>query len=372
MAIHRRIADCRFNALSPFGPRHYQVREDIRQRRACNSPVPKQAKRIPFVTSVKKKNALVADVGGTRTRLALACGTEIEPGSVRRYLNEDWQNFEELADEFVHSEYSANFDSACVAFAGPVIDGRTALTNSDWAIDVEALGTAIGASRTVLINDLHALGHSLAVIDPCETTPILEGRSSKHTASRLVVGIGTGFNAAVASFVNGAWHVAPSECGHSALHVRTDEEFALASHISRAAGFASKEDVISGPGIETTYSWLARRKFGEKSRCAGSILEASAAGQDQAAVDTERIVAGLLGSACGDLALIHLPFGGIYLAGGVARALVPRLGKNGFAEAFLQKGRFSEFMDQFSVRAIEDDFAALKGCAALLDSHSDV
>ncbi|MDE0114460.1 MAG: glucokinase, partial [Albidovulum sp.] len=223
-------------------------------------------------------------------------------------------------------------------------------------------------TQTVLINDLQALGHSLAILGPGEIKPVLKGRKSRQNATRLVVGVGTGFNAAVASFVNDAWHVSASECGHSGLRVRNAEEFALASHISAAAGFASMEDVLSGPGIETTYSWLAGGKFGEQHKFAGSILDAAASGQDQAAVDTERIVVGLLGSVCGDLALIHLPFGGIFLAGGVARALVPRLEKRGYAEAFLGKGRFSEFMDQFSVNAIEDDFAALKGCAAYLAS----
>ncbi|MDE0305954.1 MAG: glucokinase [Albidovulum sp.] len=316
----------------------------------------------------RRRIAFVADVGGTRTRVAVADGNAIVPGSVRRYLNAEWRSFEDLAAKFAQNECRARFDSACVAFAGPVNDGRTALTNSDWAIDADALRTAIGATQTVLINDLQALGHSLAILGPGEIKPVLKGRKSRQNATRLVVGVGTGFNAAVASYVNGTWHVSASECGHSGLHVRNAEEFALAIHISEAAGFASMEDVLSGPGIETTYSWLASGKYGGQHKCAGSILDAAASGQDQAAVDTERIVVGLLGSVCGDLALIHLPFGGIYLAGGVARALVPRLEKRGYAEAFLGKGRFSEFMDQFSVGAIEDDFAALKGCAAYLAS----
>ncbi|MFZ1726109.1 MAG: glucokinase, partial [Albidovulum sp.] len=77
----------------------------------------------------------------------------------------------------------------------------------------------------------------------------------------------------------------------------------------------------------------------------------------------------LLGAVAGDLALTHLPFGGIYLIGGVARAFAPYLEPFGFAEAFRDKGRFSGFMRDFPVTVIEDDFAALAGCAVYLDGR---
>ena len=65
-------------------------------------------------------------------------------------------------------------------------------------------------------------------------------------------------------------------------------------------------------------------------------------------------------------ALIHLPFGGLYLIGGVARAMTPYMQEFGLTEAFRDKGRFGEFMHSFSLHVVEDDFAALTGCAAYL------
>jgi glucokinase (EC 2.7.1.2) len=78
------------------------------------------------------------------------------------------------------------------------------------------------------------------------------------------------------------------------------------------------------------------------------------------------LFARLLGAEAGNLALIHLPFGGLYLCGGVARAFAAHLGPMGFAENFRDKGRFSAFMDDFPVCIVEDDYAALTGCAAYL------
>jgi glucokinase len=61
-----------------------------------------------------------------------------------------------------------------------------------------------------------------------------------------------------------------------------------------------------------------------------------------------------------------LPFGGIFLVGGVSRAFAPYLERFGFGEAFRDKGRFAGFMSNFSVSVVEDDYAALTGSAAHL------
>jgi glucokinase len=74
----------------------------------------------------------------------------------------------------------------------------------------------------------------------------------------------------------------------------------------------------------------------------------------------------MLGAVSGDLALTTLPFGGVWLVGGLARAFAPYLLSMGFVQAFRDKGRFSGFMEQFGVEVVEDDSAALTGCAAHL------
>ena len=65
-------------------------------------------------------------------------------------------------------------------------------------------------------------------------------------------------------------------------------------------------------------------------------------------------------------ALIYLPFGGVYLIGGVARAVSTYFQETGFVEQFRNKGRFSDFMEAFPVSVITDDYAALTGLASHL------
>ncbi len=87
---------------------------------------------------------------------------------------------------------------------------------------------------------------------------------------------------------------------------------------------------------------------------------------DTRAVEAAQLFTRILGTVCGNLSLIQLPFGGVYLVGGVARAFAPHLTQFGFGDAFRDKGRFAGFMSNFAVHVIEDDYAALTGSAAHL------
>ena len=77
----------------------------------------------------------------------------------------------------------------------------------------------------------------------------------------------------------------------------------------------------------------------------------------------------MLGQVLSDLALIHLPFGGIYLIGGLARAMAPFFDAGGLPESFHHKGRFSDFLRAFSLHIVEDDYSALTGCARYARRH---
>jgi glucokinase len=80
----------------------------------------------------------------------------------------------------------------------------------------------------------------------------------------------------------------------------------------------------------------------------------------------------VLGAVAGDLTLIHLPYGGVYFVGGVARAMKHYFERMRFREYFRDKGRFATFMDDFSVQIVEDDNAAMIGCAQFLKNSRKI
>lgn len=315
------------------------------------------------------ESAILADVGGTNTRVALARDGRLDRASIRRFRNAGHASLPDLLRAYL-AEAGARVEGACVAVAGPVRHGVGRLTNIGWAIDGAGLAAATGAARTAVLNDLEAQGHALARIGP-EHLHLLRPAAEPPPpgATELVIGVGTGFNAAPVHHGPGGRVVAPSECGHVTLPVTTEAELRLAQRVARIHGFADVEEVLSGRGLEHVHAWAAAEAgLPEPGLSAPEIMAAIGRG-DPVALAAGEAFARALARVASDLALIHLPYGGIFLVGGVARAFAPHLARFGFAAAFREKGRFSDFLDSFAVAVIEDDFAALEGCAAYLDAQ---
>lgn len=309
---------------------------------------------------------LVADIGGTNTRVALAKGRRILTQTIRRYSNAEFAGLESVLLRFIEDEGGVDPKAACVAVAGPVREGKATLTNLDWTIDKPTLMRATEAETVAILNDLQAQGHALGHLDPAVVRPVLSGPKPQPHAAKLVIGVGTGFNAAPVFDTGSGRLVPPSEAGHANLPIRTEADLRLLHYVETAHGFPGVEDVLSGRGLERVYAWLGAEASDPRERSAHDIMQACSDGSDRRATEAARIFTRIFGTVAGNLALIQLPFGGIYLVGGVSRAFAPYLDRFAFGEAFRDKGRFAGFMGNFSVSVIEDDYAALTGSAAHL------
>jgi len=310
--------------------------------------------------------SLVADIGGTNTRVALAKGRQLLPDTVQKYANTDFDGLEPLLRQYITQQGDVDCRAVCVAVAGPVRDGIAVLTNRDWTIDTGTLAAAARAEKVAILNDLQAQGHALGHIDPGKIRSVMAGGTPTQGATQLVVGIGTGANAAPVFETDHGRMVMPSECGHANLPIRTPADLRLCQYVETAHGFAGVEDVLSGRGLERVYRWLGLEAEDEVKKSAADIMAGINDGNDPRASKAVGVFIRILGTFVGNQALIQLPFGGIYLIGGVARAMAPHLSDFGFEAAFCDKGRFGDFMQSFPVRVIEDDYAALIGCASYL------
>ena len=319
----------------------------------------------------KNKYALVADIGGTNTRVALADGRQVRGETIRRYSNADYPGLETVLRRYIDDEGGVDPIAACVAVAGPVRDGCATMTNLNWTIDKDTLARSTKAKTVAILNDLQAQGHALGYLDDANIRTIIDGPTGLPNAARLVVGVGTGFNAAPVFDTDKGRLVTPSESGHANLPIRTERELRLCQFVSNAHGFPAVEDVLSGRGLERVYAFLGEEVGISAEAKAKDIMAACVDGSDPRATEAAQVFTQILGTVCGNLSLIQLPFGGVYLVGGVARAFAPFLTEFGFGDAFRDKGRFSGFMGNFRVSVIEDDYAALTGSAAHLVALSD-
>ena len=305
--------------------------------------------------------SLLADIGGTNTRVALARGADLLPDTMRRFRNADHASLDSVLGGYLQQEGQPDCLGACVAVAGPVRAGEARLTNLDWTITRASLARAAQAEHVAVLNDLQAQGHALGHLADGAVQVIHPG-TPEPGARMLVIGIGTGFNCAPVHTGGGTRLVAPSEVGHATLPLRTTEELELAAHLHRRHGFAAIEDVLSGRGLGQVHAWLSDCA-GQPTGLSSAEILARADLDDPLAIQALRLFVTFLGRVAGDLALAHLPYGGIFLAGGMSNAVAPWLPRLGFAEAMGDKGRFGPLAERFGVSIIRDDNAALNGCA---------
>lgn len=311
--------------------------------------------------------ALLADIGGTNTRVGLSTDGQLRLDSIRRFRNADHTGLDHVLESYRSVQEVPDLAGICVDIAGPVRKGAGRLTNLDWALAEDLLRDWSGAPFAALINDLTAQGHGVVDAPASSLRQIVRGAEHPEGTSRLIVNVGTGFNAVAVHDSPGGVIVPSAEAGHGALPVQSDEDLRLCRMIEADHGFAAVEDVLSGRGLERCYRWVTSEDGAETRMPAHQILAELDANPNGPAARAVRVFVRILGKVTGDLALNHLPFGGIYLVGGVATALAPRLAELGFVEALQAKGRFSDLVSQFAVHAVEDDYAALRGAAHYLN-----
>ncbi|WP_136440860.1 ROK family protein [Pacificoceanicola onchidii] len=311
------------------------------------------------------KLAVVADIGGTNTRVAFARGTTVQTHTIKRYRNADQSGIEPILRDFLTGT-DARPEAVCIDMAGPVKNGTGQMTNLSWTITNDALAETTGAHTVSILNDLQAQGFAVAHLEASSQRPVLPGRPAEPDATRLVVNVGTGLNVAPVFRIDGRTVVTPAEAGHIAMPVQNEEELRLRDWVAAQHGTPSIEDVLSGRGFERIHAFLSHEDGDDSPALdAAAIMKAFETG-DPRATHAAKLFVRFMGRYASDQALIALPFGGIYLVGGVVRHFGPHLSRLGFAESFADKGRFGPYMTQFPVHLVDDDYAALTGCASHL------
>ena len=106
------------------------------------------------------KIILVADVGGTNTRIALARNGSIDSTSIKRYANREFDSLHAVIKQYCETLSVDQISASCVAIAGPVENGTGRLTNLKWAMDQTGLKQVTGAETVKIINDLQAQAYA--------------------------------------------------------------------------------------------------------------------------------------------------------------------------------------------------------------------
>lgn len=295
---------------------------------------------------------LVADIGGTNARLALANQGALIPHSVQSFANQDWPHLYLIIQSYLE-HHQAQPDDIVLAVAGPVSGGTARLTNRDWTITCPELISQFGFKAAHLINDLSALGYAAPALTASQKQVLREASPSLQTTQSLVVGIGTGFNVSpVLQTLNGTQCLA-AEMGHVAMPASIAQ--AVQTTLGTANPFPTVEHLFSGRGFEAFC-----RQFTGKPNLNGKDVIGRYK-HDSLLTIVVDIYASLLGQLLRELTLAYMPTGGIYLAGSVARALATTA-PHACIETYEKPYQISGTKPS-GLYVITDDFAALNGCA---------
>ncbi len=159
---------------------------------------------------------LLADVGGTNTRVGLADMSGLNAASVETFRNAEHAGLSSVLTSYL-AQHPEPITALCAGVAGPVRGDTAQLTNLDWFIDASGIQSATGAGCVHLINYLHAQGVALDDVTDGSITEIRPGAAAPPHATRLVLGLGTGCNIAVVQHMSEGLFVPPSETGHTSL-----------------------------------------------------------------------------------------------------------------------------------------------------------
>jgi len=308
---------------------------------------------------------LVGDVGGTRTRLALAVrnpgGWQIENLSERPTEEDVVPAIREFLGGVARPELEA------VAFCGAgsvAADGSIRLTNAVGRLEPAALARAAGVSRAILINDFAAIAESLPELRAPDLAPC--GGGIARRAARVVMGPGTGLGVAIAAPAGTGWTVIAGDGGHADLAPVDDEELAAWRRLRERHGRVSAETVLCGPGLERLHAAL---HDGSPRLGASEIAEHAWRGEAQAS-RTIAIFTRWLGSVAGNLALIAGAQGGVYLAGGIVPRWAGHFDAALFRRAFEDKPPYAEWLAGIPAFVVTHPAPALLGLAALAGSYT--
>lgn len=300
---------------------------------------------------------LVGDFGGTNCRLGLARDGRLIDGSQSSYRNDEFAMPYQAILHYLSEREVDRVEVVCLGVAGPVQNGQVALTNYPWRLEAAQITQVTGAGRVTLLNDLQAQGYALHGLPAEGLIPVIPGDPAAQ-APRLIIAIGTGVNAAVAHRIGNSLFVPPSESGHLALPLMDEIDLAFAADLRRDLGHQPVEAALSGSGLARLWAF-----FGGPQGALGQDVTRAFEQGSPTAQDALRRFTLYLARYAADLALIHLPMGGIYLAGSVGLAVAPYLNGLGFAKAFHRPGPYADIHRAIPIFAVPDRPLTLEGCA---------
>jgi glucokinase len=345
---------------------------------------------------MNKKNTipqllLVGDIGGTKTFLRLE-NTQTEQSIFENcYSTLSFPSLSALVQRFLDEVAlklgeKPTLEQAVFAVPGPVIDNICVPPLLGWTINGKQLETLLAIKKVFLINDFEAISYGILRLPTSERYSLQTGQPRKN-AIIGVIGAGTSIGYSFLLDQEPNYQVSPSEGGHADFTPRSELEFQLSQYLRKK--FNRKHipvlQIISGLGIVAIYQFLRDDHFcsespniaqviknWEQSQIksknalidpAETIANAAINKQDCLCEKTMEIFVEAYGAEAGNFALRLLPYGGLFVAGGIAGKILPLLQTGSFINAFIGERPLSALLEKIPVNVVLNPQVGLLGAS---------
>jgi glucokinase len=322
---------------------------------------------------------LAGDIGGTNTRLAFfeQDGRRLTLVAEATFPSRAHPGLEAVLRTFV-SAHRLPIARACFGVAGPVRHGRCEATNLAWVVDARQVARELGLETVGLINDLEANAYGIAALEPTDCLTLNAG-SPDAEGNQAIISAGTGLGEAGLFWDGKAHRPFATEGGHASFAPRNDLELELLRYLLAQREHVSFERVLSGPGLANIYRFLRDTGRGEEPAWLAEtmrqddpsavIAQAALDGTSPLCAQALELFVSVYGGEAGNLALKVMARGGVFVGGGIAPKILPKMRGSAFLEAFTAKGRMKPLLEAMPVQVILNDKTALLGaarCAAMV------
>ncbi len=314
---------------------------------------------------------LIADVGGTHARFALADTASATPlivDSVARFAVADFSSLADAAQHYL-DQTGATTRQGVFAVAGPVDGDEVRMTNHSWVISLSRTRAALGFHDIRMVNDFTAQAMALPLLSRADVVAVggTQWAPAPSSVDRTyaVIGPGTGLGVGGLIVRNGNNYPLETEGGHVSFAPDTPEEIRILETLSAQFGRVSNERLICGPGLVNLYRALSEMAGEDPAPLQPAQVAAGAAAGDARCMRALEVFCAVFGAIAGDLVLSSGAWDGVFLTGGMVPKLLSSLQHSGFRQRFEHKGRYAPAMARVPTLAILHPQPGLLGAAAL-------
>ena len=315
---------------------------------------------------------LAADVGGTKTNLALfkVQAGNLVPLKEKSFRTKKYKSFMEIVAAF-HSKELPRINGVCLGVAGPVTQGKVSGTNFSWAIDSEEISRELHIRSVSLINDMEANAYGLAALQEKDFETLKYG--PKIPGNAALISPGTGLGEAGMFWDGSHYHPFACEGGHCDFSPRNELDIKILQHFQQKYGHVSWERLLSGPGILDLYmflraisgiqepQWLTDQMSQENP--SATITKIALEAKDSVCEETLDLFIRFLAVEAAQLALKFKATGGIYIGGGILPKIITGVKREVFHNNFVQSGRLDFLLELVPVKVILNEKTPLLGAA---------